>query len=146
MEHEKIMVGRQEWCSLPNLNIVRMPAKIDTGAKTSALHAEDIHIFERDGMSYVRFKVNPLVGEVDTKKQCEELVVDIRSISSSNSAKETRYIINTDLVIGKVTHRIELSLTNRNLMRFNLLLGREALRKFAIIDPSKKYILGFIGE
>ncbi len=140
------MIGCQEWCSIPELKIKKMRAKIDTGARTSALHAEEIQYIERAEGAYVKFKVHPFTGEADTKKHCILPVSDIRPITSSNSAKEIRYIIKTRLKIGENTFPIELSLTNRSLMRFNILLGREALNKFAIIDPSKKYLLGPTGE
>jgi ribosomal protein S6--L-glutamate ligase len=143
---KKIKIGCQEWCSIPDLSIRHMRAKIDTGARTSALHAEDIEYIEKSDGPYVKFKVHPFAGEVDTKKRCIMPVFDIRPITSSNSVKEIRYIIKTSLKIGGNTYLIELSLTNRSLMRFNILLGREALNKFAIIDPSKTYLLGPTGE
>ena len=146
MKRDKVLIGRQEWCALPELHIKRMRAKIDTGAKTSALHAENIRAIKRSGKTYVQFLVEPFSNEIDNVRQCEVLVKDVRYITSSNSTKEERFIINTDLIIGGITQQIELSLTSRKLMRFNILLGREALNKFAIIDPSKKYILSLIGE
>ena len=145
-KRKKITIGCQEWCSIPELNIKQMRAKIDTGARTSALHAEEIQYIEKPEGAYVKFKVHPFAGEVDTKKHCVMPVSDIRPIMSSNSARELRYIIKTKLKIGGIAFPIELSLTNRSLMRFNILLGREALNKFAIIDPSKRYLLGPTGE
>lgn len=141
MKRKKTIIGRQEWCSLPELHIKQMRAKIDTGAKTSAMHAEDITLFNRGGKRHVRFLVRPIAGDTGRAVYCEALLVDTRSIASSNNSRELRYIIRTKLVIGDFAGEIELSLTNRHLMRFNILLGREALNQFALVDPSKTYVL-----
>jgi ribosomal protein S6--L-glutamate ligase len=100
MAQEKMRIGCQEWCAFPELHIVSMRAKIDTGAKTSALHAEDIHVIEKSGKAYVQFLVPPFPGEVDTAKQCEMPIIDRRYITSSNSTKERRYIISTAILMG----------------------------------------------
>ena len=137
--HQKIVIGRYEWCQLPLLNIPYIKAKVDTGAKTSAIHAFDIKAFHRAGLLYVRFKVNPIQGNDDFYIQCKTRVIDTRYIMSSNGHKERRYVISSNLVLGEHTWPIELTLSNRDPLRFRMLLGLQALQTRAIIDPSLKY-------
>lgn len=133
---DKILVGRSEWCGLPLLNIPAIKAKIDTGARTSAIHAFDIHPEMIRHKKYVNFKVHPIQNNSHITLLCQSLVTDERYIMSSNGHKEFRYIIMTDLKIGENIYNIELSLSNRDPLTFRLLLGREALNKRMIIDPS----------
>ncbi|MES2203590.1 MAG: RimK/LysX family protein [Pseudomonadota bacterium] len=132
----KILVGRSEWCGLPELNIPLIKAKIDTGAKTSAIHAFDICSKVIDHKPYASFKVHPLQGDTHITITCEAPIIDERYIMSSNGHKEHRYIIMTSLKLGKHVYQIELSLSNRDPLTFRLLLGREALNKRMIVDPS----------
>jgi len=141
MKTEKILIGRKEWCALPNLGIKKMRAKVDTGAKTSALHAENIHLRKKRGDDYVAFSLTLFSGEEDNHHLCTYPITDIRNVTSSNGKKEARYVIMAMLYMGNVKKEIELTLTNRHLMRYNLLLGREALTPHFIIDPSKAYLL-----
>ena len=141
MEAGKILIGRKEWCEFPGLGIKKIRAKVDTGAKTSALHAENIHLVKKSGGDYVSFTLALFSDEKDSHHLCTYPITDVREITSSNGKKETRYVITTTLVVGVITKDIELTLTNRNLMRYNLLLGREALTPDFIIDPSKTYLL-----
>lgn len=138
----KIIVGRCEWCSMPELKIPQIKAKIDTGARTSALHAFDIQTELVGNKKYVFFKIYLLQCKKDLIHSCRALVFDERMIMSSNGQKEHRYIIKTTLKIANNTYFIELSLSNRDPLRFRLLLGREALNKRMIVDPSLMYQQG----
>lgn len=133
---DKILVGRSEWCSLPQLGIPAIKAKIDTGAKTSAIHAFDICSEIIHHKHYVNFKVHPLQGDTRITVSCQALIADERYIMSSNGHKEHRYIIMTDIQLGEHVYRLELSLSNRDPLTFRMLLGREALNKRMIVDPS----------
>ncbi len=139
-----LLIGWREWCALPNLNIPAIKVKIDTGARTSALHAFNIHATQRKGKKYVNFSVFPLQGNNKTIIHCEAPVVDERSIMSSNGHREHRYIITTEIKIAQQLWSIELSLSNRDPLKFRMLLGREALKNLAIIDPNRDYCQGKI--
>lgn len=133
---DKILVGRSEWCSLPELNIPLIKAKIDTGAKTSAIHAFDICSEMINHQHYVNFKLHPLQANTRITVLCQALIIDERHIMSSNGHKEHRYIIMTDIKLGEHIYKVELSLSNRDPLTFRMLLGREALSKRMIVDPS----------
>ncbi len=133
---KKVLVGRSEWCSLPGLGIPGIKAKIDTGAKTSAIHAFDICAETINHEKYVHFKVHPIQGSTNIVTSCQALIVDERYIMSSNGHKEHRYIIMTDIQLGENIYNIELSLSNRDPLVFRMLLGRQALNKRMIVDPS----------
>lgn len=136
-----LLIGAQEWCSLPELGIDRMRAKVDTGARTSALHAENIAIIHIDGKKFVEFHVESYIGESSSQNLCRVPLKCIKNIKSSNGITETRYVITTMIVFNGLSKMIDITLTNRKIMRFNLLLGREALCGDFIIDPSKRYVL-----
>lgn len=133
---KKMLVGRCEWCGLPDLGIPGIKAKVDTGAKTSAIHAFDIHSEMINRKKHVHFKVHPVQGNTQITVSCHALVTDERDIMSSNGHREHRYIITTDIALGENRYTIELSLSNRDPLTFRLLLGREALNKRMIVDPS----------
>ena len=139
---KKLLVGRSEWCSLPDLGIPGIKAKIDTGAKTSAIHAFDICAETINHKKHVYFKVHPIQGSTNIVISCQALIVDERYIMSSNGHKEHRYIIMTDIELGENIYNIELSLSNRDPLVFRMLLGREALNKRMIVDPSLTYQQG----
>ena len=136
IDAKKLLVGRSEWCGLPGLNIPLIKAKIDTGAKTSAIHAFDICAEMLNQKHVVNFKVHPLQGNTNITVSCQALIIDERDIMSSNGHKEHRYIIMTDITLGEHIYNIELSLSNRDPLTFRMLLGREALNKRMIVDPS----------
>lgn len=135
---EKILVGWQEWCSLPNLHVKYIKAKVDTGAKTSALHAFNIKEFTRDHKKYVSFDIHPVQANDEISVKARAEVVDERYITSSNGIREKRYVIKTRLCLGEHDYEIELTLTNRDSMRFRMLLGRDALKAHCIVDPGKQ--------
>ena len=139
----KPMIGWKEWCALPGLGLPAIRAKVDTGARTSALHAFDIEIVKKRGQSYVRFKVLPLEHSRDLTRLCMAPLVEERIIISSNGEREMRPVIMADLIIGETRFTTELTLTSRHKMNFRMLLGRKALRKarFAV-DPAKSFLQG----
>lgn len=131
-------IGWREFVSLPDLGINSLKAKIDTGARTSALHATDIERFERDGMDWVSFFV-PQAG----LGRCSVPLLDTRAIKNTSGIPEKRLIIQTALVIGTRHWVIETSLANRERMGFDLILGRTAIRRRGVlVDPSRSFLAG----
>ncbi len=142
MAANKLLIGWAEWCAMPDMHIPAIRAKIDTGAKTSALHAYDIEPFVQKKHLYVKFKVHPLQGDQTVIVECSAKVVDQRTVTSSNGHKQQRYVIQTHIRLGdKAPFPIHLTLTNRDVLRFRMLLGREALCGKTLIDPARKNCL-----
>lgn len=139
---KKTIIGSREYCSLPNLGIDLIKAKIDSGAKTTALHADNLIVFRKNDSDWVRFSIQPFKKNGKIITNCEAQLIDNRVIKSSNGHKENRYVIKTILVIGNQKWEIEVTLTNRNFMGFRMLLGREAMSGKILIDPEKTYMLG----
>lgn len=139
---ELLKLGWREWCNLPELGIPAIKAKIDTGAKTSALHAFKVERFEQNNQAFVRFSVHPVQKNETVQIECIAPIKDERVISDSGGHKEIRYIIETQIVIGNKSWPIEMSLTNRDCMRFRMLLGRRAMKDLAIVDPTASYLNG----
>jgi hypothetical protein len=136
-----VIIGFREWVSLPGLGIDAIKAKIDTGAKTSSLHAFDINLVKKKGRTYVRFKVHPLQNELNIEVDCEALLVEKRIVTDSGGHKEERYVIETTLFMGPMKKKVEFTLTNRESMKYRMLIGRTALEHF-YIDPCQSYLLG----
>ncbi len=139
---EKLIVGSEEWCSFPALNIPAIKARIDSGAKTSALHAINIVPFDRDDEKWVKFDVNPLQNNGKTIIHCEAKVVDKRIVKSSSGTRESRFVIKTNINFGNSAWDIELTLTNRDSMGYRMLLGREAMSGRILVDPEQHFLLG----
>ncbi len=136
------LIGWREWVALPHLNISQIKAKIDTGARSSALHATEIHAWEHNQKPYVRFKIHP---DQRCQKHCVEAIaplLEYRRIRSSNGRQETRPVIMTSLAIADEIWPVEVTLTNRDDMGFRLLLGRQALRQRFLTDPGRSFLLG----
>ena len=140
-KREKLVIGWREWIALPELGIPQIKAKIDTGARTSALHAYRIKTFRRGAKRYARFYLHPVQRHRHPEVLCEAPIVDERLITSSNGKQEHRYVIETGLRVGDQQWPIEITLTNRDEMGFRMLLGRQALRKKLIVDPGTSYRL-----
>jgi ribosomal protein S6--L-glutamate ligase len=142
MLERKIILGSEEWCSLPELGIPSIKARVDSGAKTSALHAINIAPFKKEGQNWVKFDINPIQNNVKTIIHCEAPLVDKRVVKSSSGFREQRYVIQTSLDIGNSKWVIEMTLTNRDSMGFRMLLGREAMSGRVLVDPEQQYLLG----
>jgi len=136
-----LVVGWREWASLPELNIPFIKVKIDTGAKTSALHAYDLEIVEIDGKKYAKFFIHPLQRNDSISVEAIALIVDKRIIRSSNGHKEERVVIRSPIRIGGRILEIEITLTNRDIMHHRMLLGREAMNSM-LVKPTKTYCQG----
>jgi hypothetical protein len=135
------MIGWREWVGLPDLGIDEMRAKIDTGARTSALHAVDHEYFKLDGVRWVRFSVPASAG--GRLRRIEAPIADERDIRNTSGVAERRIIIETTVLLGRHHWHIEASLANREKMEFDLILGRTALRKRRVlVDPGKSFIAG----
>lgn len=141
-KREKVRIGWKEWCALPKLNIKEIKAKIDTGATTSALHAIILSISEYQGERFIRFKVFPHQGDHYAPKVCKAKLVAYRYVMSSNGQREKRYVIRTPITVGKLTFTTDITLTDRSPLRFRMLLGRMALRKYFLIEPGKSHQQG----
>lgn len=140
---EQIIIGWREWVKLPEfLGNGHIKAKIDTGARTSALHAFNIEIFKHaKGRHKVKFALHPTQRNDQYTVQCEADLLDIRKIKNSGGNVENRYIIVTELCMGNKKWPIELTLTNRDTMGFRLLLGRTAINHNFLIDPNKSFLV-----
>jgi len=140
-KREKAVIGWREWVALPDFGVDRVKAKIDTGARTSAIHAFEIRPFDRDGEKYVHFLLHPVQHHRQPVVECEAKLVDERVVTSSNGKQEHRYVIETALKLGEETWPIEITLTNRDEMGFRMLLGRAAVRRRFVVDPGSSFKL-----
>ncbi len=138
------IIGWREWVSLPELGIKRIKAKIDTGARTSALHTDFIEPYEDNGVKRVRFGLAPNKKNKTCKVTCDVEVIDERQVTNSGGQKETRYVIATSIKVGNVSKVIEITLTKRDTMKFRMLLGRTALMDDFLVNTSKSYATGKI--
>jgi hypothetical protein len=143
-QREKTLVGWREWISLPELGITTLKAKIDTGARTSALHAFRVEYYEEQGQPKVNFDLHPLQAQETPVINCVANVIDRRWVTDSGGHREERYVIKTRLILGPHAWPIEITLTNRDDMRFRMLLGRTAIRRRLIIDPAASFLSGSV--
>ncbi len=135
-------VGWREWLALPDLGLPAIKAKIDTGAKTSALHAFYTEAYEENGIKMVKFGIHPIQRKLELEVACHAPIKDYREVSDSGGHKEMRYVIESNVVIGDHQWPIELTLTNRDTMRFRMLLGRKAMEQKIIVEPGSSYLNG----
>lgn len=139
---ERLIVGWREWLALPELGLPAIKAKIDTGARTSALHAFFVEPFDKDGLAHVRFGIHPLQKRTDIEVVCQAPVSDRRWVSDSGGHREQRYIIEAPVHIGDHVWPIEITLTSRDSMLFRMLLGRTAIKGRMMVDPERSYVVG----
>jgi len=139
---ELLTLGWREWVALPEIGIPRIKAKVDTGARTSALHAFALRPFSEHGSDRVEFQIHPLQKNLETIVTCTADVIDRRVVSDSGGHKEERFVIATLLAIGEYAWPIEMTLTSRDDMLFRMLLGRTAMEGRAQVNPSLSYVVG----
>lgn len=143
---ERKILGWREWISLPELGIDLIKAKVDTGARTSSLHAFRVEEFIKHDKRYVRFGIHPFQRRVDVEILCEAVVRDQRQVTDSGGHSELRYVIESMVKLGDMSWPIEITLTNRDSMGFRMLLGRTALRKLYLVDPGASYLQSLAGK
>ncbi|KZZ53117.1 alpha-L-glutamate ligase, partial [Oleiphilus sp. HI0118] len=135
-------IGSEEWCAFSELGLPAVKARVDSGAKTSSIHAFNIHTFRRDNEKWVSFEIHPIQNSRRTVIRCERPIVDRRAVKSSSGVAETRYVILTPMTLGDETWDVELTLANRDSMGYRMLLGREAMKGRVLIDPNESFLLG----
>ncbi len=136
------VLGWREWLGFPELGIDQVKAKVDTGARTSCLHAFYVEPFERNGQAWVKFGIHPEQRNTDIVVHCEAPVLDQRSVRDSGGHEEMRYVIRTGIRIGSDVQPAEVTLTDRDTMKFRVLLGRTAIRGDYLVDPGRSYLQG----
>ena len=136
------VLGWREWVSLPELGIKRIKAKVDTGARTSALHAFDVRLDETAGIKIVKFNIHPKQRDLDTVIECQAPLLEERDVRDSGGHSELRYVIETKISIGDSVHSAEVTLTNRDTMGFRMLIGRTAMKGHYLVDPGRSYLIG----
>lgn len=138
---KKIIVGNLELCSLPEIKIHNIEMRVDTGAKTSSLHVDNVRKFTKKGKPWIKFFIHPDAYNVDEIIECEAALHDIRNIKSSNGAAEERYVIETEMKLSGMSWSIEITLTDRSDMNYLMLLGRQGMGEKLLVDPSKTFLL-----
>ena len=139
---EPVLIGWREWIGFPKLGISQIKAKVDTGARTSCLHAFLVEPFDRDGELWVRFDIHPHQRNNTRVLSCMAPVMDRRLVRDSGGHEELRYVVETEVSIGDRIHTVEVTLTDRDSMKFRVLLGRTAMEGRYIVDPGKSYLRG----
>ena len=138
---QKLRVGWREWASLPELKIPHILVKVDTGARTSALHAFNVRPYSRKDKDFISFKIHPFQKNDSYSRSCRAELIGQKVVKSSNGLKETRYVIRSPIQIGDKTWPINITLTNRDIMNYRMLLGREAMGHL-IVEPSRSFRQG----
>lgn len=136
---EKKIIGWREWVSLPGLGIDKIKAKVDTGARTSSLHAFDMEIYRKNRQDFVKFYVHPEQRSSKGETLCRAKVLEYRKVKSSNGQTQKRPVILTSVELFNEQWEIEVTLTNRDAMGFRMLLGRESIRKKFLVDAGSSF-------
>lgn len=139
---QRVVVGWREWLALPDLHVPKIKAKVDTGARTSALHAEDIRYLRRRGITYVEFVVTTERDGAVMRTTTMAPLIEERRVRSSNGTAELRPVISTRVQLGEREWLIEVTLTRRDMMGFPMLLGRQAVKGRAVVDPGRSFLNG----
>lgn len=134
------LIGWREWVSMPDLMIPIIKAKVDTGARTSALHAFALHPFKEDGKEKIRFDIHPEQNNDKEIITCVAEIIDKRMVTDSGGHCEERYVIKTDMLLDNQRYPIEITLTERDTMLFRMLLGRSAVRKHFLVNPGRSFL------
>jgi hypothetical protein len=137
-----LIIGWREWLSLPELGVDAIKVKVDTGARTSSLHASEVRIVRRGSVRYAVFKVHPIQRDVHHEVSARAKLIGHRSVRNSGGAEERRPVVETAIEIGGQRWPIELTLTRRDMMGFRMLLGRQAIRGRALVDSGASYLNG----
>lgn len=138
--NDKLILGALEVCNLPELQITDLHVRVDTGAKTSSLHVDNIETETRNGEVWVSFDIHPDIHNVERVVRRSSKLKETRLIKSSNAAKEQRFVIETKINMGERTWPIEVTLSDRSSMSYLMLLGRQAMLHDVLVDPSKEYL------
>lgn len=136
------VIGWREWIAIPGLGVPRIKVKVDTGARTSALHAFDLERFERDGRPMVRFEAHPLQRDTSVRIPVEAELVERRRVRSSSGDRTLRPVVRTEIELMDQRWEIELTLIRRDPMGFRMLLGRQAVRGRFLVDPGRSFLCG----
>jgi hypothetical protein len=139
VKREKLILGWREWAALPQLKIEKIKVKVDTGARTSALHAFNIRPLKRGGKDFVQFEVHPIQRNEKLLRKCVCPIRDYRWVTDSGGKREKRFVIETPISIGGEEWPIEVTLTGRDQMRFRMLLGRHAVKNRFYVDPALSF-------
>jgi hypothetical protein len=141
-EQSQAILGWREWVTLPELNLEHIKAKIDTGARSSALHAFAIEPYRKQNQRWVMFAIHPEQNNTELVIECHAAIKDRRMVSDSGGHKQRRYVIETQLLLGSAIISAEMTLTNRDSMLFRMLIGRTTLNDRFLIDPSASFCQG----
>ncbi|WP_290700452.1 ATP-dependent zinc protease [Amphritea sp.] len=139
--NNKMIIGNIENCDLPDLGIFDLQVRIDTGAKTSSLHVDNLSRYKKAGKPWVKFEIHPNIHKVAEVVECNAPIQDIRRIKSSNGTVEERYVIKTMVSLGQESWSIEITLTDRSDMSYLMLFGREGMGDKVLVDPSATFLL-----
>ncbi|MFT4873545.1 ATP-dependent zinc protease [Congregibacter sp.] len=135
-------LGWREWVGFPDIGIAQIKAKVDTGARTSCLHAFKVESYDNEGATWVRFDIHPSQTDSSDVVQCSAPVLEQRVVRDSGGHEELRYVIETTMTIGDHEQTVEVTLTDRDTMKFRVLLGRTAIQGAFTVDPSGSYLIG----
>lgn len=137
-----LVIGACEWVALPDLGIRSLRARVDTGARSCALHATEQTLFNKDGEDWVTFNVHLGFDRAHRTQHCQARLVDIRRVKNTSGEIEERYTVHTPIVIGQHQWSVDITLTNRERMRYRMLLGRQAMKDHAIVYPARTFLQG----